>query len=205
MGDREHQYLGFYMNDWLTVYTEEQKREMYFRDLTGPLDPIAEQSLYETLEYIREHNLNVLFVDSPKFFEGTEMFRTNTVLNILAEEGFEYLTFYTENYDGSFTVDLDPEKDFYNVSHVNYYGAEKYTEALAAYLNERYDLPDRRNDETVKKDWDGVYEELLAMIREYELQISTSSAEELVAALGHADAEEVAIAENLEEAHAHQQ
>ena len=204
MGDREHQYLGFYMNDWLTVYTIEQKPEKYFRDVTTALDPISEQSLYETLEFIRENDLNVLFVDTPKFFKDAEMFRTNAVLNILEEEGFEYLTFYTEEYDGSFTVDLDPLKDFYNENHVNYYGAEKYTDVLAAYLHENYDLPDRRNDEAVKKDWDGVYDALLEMIREYEKLMQNSSVEELIAALDHADPDEIAIVEEME-AHDHGQ
>lgn len=200
MGDRAHNYLGFYMDDWLTIHKAEQKPEMYYRGITCPLDPIAEQSLYETLDLIRERNLNVLFIDSPKFFEETEMPRTNLILNILEEEGFECLNFYTEKYDGSFTIDLDPANDFYNLNHVNYYGAEKYTEVLAAYLDENYDLPDRRNDEAVKKDWDGVYDKLKEKIAEFEVLLAGGTPEELAAALEQADANDPAVLEELEAA-----
>lgn len=200
MGDRAHQYLGFYMNDWLTIHKEAQTPGMYYRGITCPMDPIAEQSLYETLDFIRERNLNVLFIDSPKFFEETEMPRTNEILNILEEEGFECLNFYTEKYDGSFTIELDPANDFYNLNHVNYYGAEKYTAVLAAYLDENYDLPDRRNDEAVKKDWDGVYDALVAKVREYEALLAGGTPEELAAALDQADANDPAVQEELEAA-----
>ena len=200
MGDRAHQYLGFYMNDWLTIHKEAQDPEMYFSDVTCPLDPIAEEALYDTIDFIRERNLNVLFIDSPKLFEESEMARTNRILDILEEEGFECLNFYTEKYDGSFTIELDPENDFYNLNHVNYYGAEKYTAVLAAYLDAHYDLPDRRNDEAVRKDWDGVYEALKAKVKEYEDLLAVATPEELAAALDQADADDPAVLEELEAA-----
>ena len=137
---------------------------------------------------------------TPKFFEETEMPRTNLILNILEEEGFQCLNFYTEQYDGSFTIELDPENDFYNLNHVNYYGAEKYTAALAAYLDENYDLPDRRNDEAVKKDWDGVYDALVEKVREYEALLAGGTPEELAAALDQADANDPVVLEELEAA-----
>ena len=82
----------------------------------------------------------------------------------------------------------------------NSYGAEKYTAVLAAYLDENYDLPDRRNDEAVKKDWDGVYDSLKAKIAEFELLLSGGTPEELAAALEQADMEDPAILEELEAA-----
>ena len=41
---------------------------------------------------------------------------------------------------------LDFDKDYYNSKHVNYIGAEKYTRYLAAFLQDRYEIPNRRND-----------------------------------------------------------
>lgn len=197
VGNHKDPYLGFYMNQWLTIFSEEQNPETYSRDVTSPLDPITERCLYETLEYIREHDLDVLFVDSPKFYRDSEMPCTNTIRNILEEEGFTCLNFCSEEAGGSFTIDLDPKKDFYNMNHVNFYGAEKFTDALAAYLNEHYDLPDRRNDEAVKGDWDGIYDELLFEIREYERIMRDTPLEELVASLDLADEEQRAMAEEL--------
>jgi hypothetical protein len=142
----------------------------------------------------------VLFIDSPKCFEESEMARTNQILNLLEAEGFQCLNFYTEKYDGSFTLELDPENDFYNLNHVNYYGAEKYTEVLADYLDENFDLPDRRNDEAVKKDWDGVYDALVEKVREFEALLAAGTPEELAAALDHADNNDPAVLEELEAA-----
>ncbi len=181
VGDRRSPYLGFFLNKNLTTFVEEQEPQTYDRDVTAPLDPISEQCLYETLAYIREHNLEVLFIDSPKFYKDSDMPRTNTIRNILEEEGFTCLSFCSEQEDGSFTIDLDPRKDFYNMNHVNFYGAEKFTDAVAAYLKEHYDLPDRRNDEAVKKHWDGIFAELQDEIREYEQLMRDNSAEKAMA------------------------
>ncbi len=200
MGERAHKYLGYYMNDWLTIHVEEQKPQQYHSWITCPLDPVAELALQETLDFIRERDLEVLFIDTPKFFEESEMARTNEVMNLLKEEGYDVLNFYTEDIDGKFTIALDPKKDFYNLNHVNYYGAEKFTAVLADYLNEHYDLPDRRNDEAVKKDWDGVYDAILEAIQNNEILKATASVEELMAALDHADLNDPAIAEELEAA-----
>ena len=88
--------------------------------------------------------------------------------------------FYRNNPDnGGYAIDLDLKKDFFDKNHVNYYGAEKYTDVLAAYLNEHFDLPDRRNDEAAKKNWDGVYDILMEDVREYEKMIGEISEEEM--------------------------
>lgn len=168
MPGREHKYLGFYMSAKRSVRIIEQEVQPYRKDVIGELDPLSEEALYDLLAYIREKNLNVLFVDTPKFFVEQELPRTNRIYQILEQEGFDYLSFYTDGEDGPFTIDLDPKMDFYNSGHVNYYGAEKFTSVLAAYLDERFDFPDHRSDENVKKDWDGVYEHIKETIKGYE-------------------------------------
>jgi len=179
VGNHKDPYLGFYTSKWMVVYAEEQEPQEYSRDVTEPLDPVAEQYLYETLAYIREHGLDVVFVDSPKTYKDFEMARTNTVRNILEEEGVPCLIFSSEQDNGGYAIDLDLKKDFFDKNHVNYYGAEKYTDVLAAYLNEHFDLPDRRNDEAAKKNWDGVYDILMEDVREYEKMIGEISEEEM--------------------------
>ena len=43
-----------------------------------------------------------------------------------------------------------------------------FTPAFSAYLNENYACPDHRNEESVKADWDGVYEKIKNKINKWE-------------------------------------
>ena len=61
---------------------------------------------------------------------------------------------------------LTPE-DFYDPNHSNFFGAVKFTDALAAYIDAQYDLPDRRNDPVVQEHWGGVYEKITTTIEDY--------------------------------------
>ncbi len=200
MGDRTHKFLGFYMNAPLTVGVEEQIPQKYDAREISPLDPVSERALYDTLAFIRERELNVLFVDTPKFFENEELGRTNRIMEILEEEGFSCVSFYTEDSDSGFAIDLDPKKDFYNLGHVNYYGAEKFTSAMAAYLHENYDLPDRRGDAAVQEEWDGIYEKIQKTVQKYEKQKKESELQALEDVLKAVDLQDPAITEALQTA-----
>ena len=168
VGEHKDPYLGFYTSKWMVVNSEEQEPQKYDRDVVTSLDPVAEEHLYKTLAYAREHGLEIVFVDSPKTYKEFEMSRTNAVRQILEEEGVPFLIFSSEADNGGYDIGLDLKKDFFDKNHVNYYGAEKYTDALAAFLNDCFDLPDRRNDAAARKDWDGVYDSLLEDVREFE-------------------------------------
>lgn len=163
-----HEYLGYHILTKQTVRPKPQTTNgydpTYFRDL----DKYSEQALYDLIEFIREENLNVLFLDTPKVFTKKELGRTNTIYKILEEEKMNLVHFYDENSENTFTVDLDLNTDFYNAGHVNFYGAQKFTKVFAEYLVENHNLKDHRNDEHVKKNWDGVHEQLLIKIAELE-------------------------------------
>lgn len=170
LGSKEHVYAGFYMSSSLSIQVKKQETVVYDSDYFEDLDPLTEESLYELLEYIEENNLNVLFVDTPQFKSEKEIGRSNTLYKILDEYGMDYINYCETDEDGNFLYDLNlnRETDFYNAGHVNYYGAEKFTEVFAAYLDENYDLPDRRNDESVQEYWEGVYAKLQKKIASWE-------------------------------------
>ena len=172
LGQRDHRYLGFYYDDWLTVYHKSLPNFRLSSTHTYPLEPLTEEILYEVLDYIREKDLNVLFVDTPQMLDPKDAGRTNRIYEILEEEGFDYVHFYNMDDAYPFSIVFDYKKDFYNASHVNYYGAEKFTAAFAAYLDEHYDLPDRRNDPAVSEIWDGNYDYLLECIAEIEAEMA---------------------------------
>ena len=49
---------------------------------------------------------------------------------------------------------------YYNREHLNYYGAGKYTDYLAQYLIDNYDIPDRRGDDRYSS-WEDDYDRLM--------------------------------------------
>ncbi len=170
IGERESEYMGFYMASNTSVTKEPQTVIPHNFDVTEPLEKLAEESLYEVLEYLKEKDVKVLFIDTPQIKDETEMTRANTLYKLLDELGEDYLHFLSEDQTAGplHTIDLDYENDFYNDGHVNYYGAEKFTTYLAKYIDANYDLPDRRGDETVNKEWDGKYDAIKEKIKDFE-------------------------------------
>lgn len=167
-GSKAHDYMGFFVSRKATVLQTKLDKKTYDPDTKLDLDPISKKALYELIDYIKANDLEVLFVDSPQIRGNKETGRSNTVYEILEKEGMNYISYYSENSDNGFIIDLDTDTDFYNAGHVNFYGATKFTEHLAAYINENYDLPDRRTDENAVAEWDGVHEKLLDKIKELE-------------------------------------
>lgn len=165
---KKDEFGGYKVGFKLSPLHESQTPVEYDEDYYVKLNPISEESLYELLDHTKELGVQVLFVDSPQFMSKTEMGRANTLRKILAEQGVAYISYNVPGASEQLNIQMDPETDYYDDAHTNHYGAEKFTASLAAYLNEHYDLPDRRNDEAVRKDWDGVYDHIKKTIADYE-------------------------------------
>ena len=169
-GNKEHLYMGYYMDDDLTPDAEEQEPLVYDPNAYEPLDPLAEETLYELLNYAEEKDIELLFVDTPQFKSEKEMGRANALYQILDQEGANYINFCETDEWGYFVngLDLDPQNDFYNDGHVNFYGAQKFTDVMAAYLAENYDMEDHREDPAVQEDWDGILDKIFAKVEKWE-------------------------------------
>lgn len=165
LGEKKHEYMGFFINPGLTVRQSEQTPVSYRSKLYKDLDPTAEAALIDFMDYVEENDINVLFMDTPKLKDEEEMGRTNTIKKMIKARGMDYIDFYkTSNRKKGFVMNLNHKKDFYNSGHVNYYGAEKFTDYFAAYLQENYSFADHRGDEKVKKDWDGIYDKIKSAV-----------------------------------------
>lgn len=167
LGSRLHEFCGYYMHPSTTTLKTPMEYFMFDDTVQDKMDGLSDAAFYETIKYAREKGIKILFVDSPQIAEPHEMLRANYIYEKLDEMGIDYVTYYQSGEEGPFTLDLDLEKDFYNPSHVNYFGAVKFTDALAAYLDENYDLPDRRNDPAAQKYWDGVYAKIEETVQYY--------------------------------------
>lgn len=125
-------------------------------DERGPLSEEAEQVLNELLDYCDQlpDSKQVLFVLSPYSVKKSQMPKFNTALDMVTERGYPAINFNTpEMYE---ELDIDWDHDFYNSMHVNYIGAEKYTNYLADYIADHYDLADHRGDPKYAS-WEDAY------------------------------------------------
>ena len=120
-------------------------------DAERELDKTVEVALYDLLEYLKKQDYEVLFLDTPHYLTTDEYEKMNTVKAVLDEYGFTYKVYDAE--DGTFNLFAE----FYNDGHVNYFGAERFTELFAQYLKENYDFPDRREDSRCAV-WYGAYD-----------------------------------------------
>ena len=119
-----------------------------------PLAETAEKGLRELLEYCRSEGLdNVVFARFPhivteRTYDRFE--RNNTVADIVAEYGYDYL-----NFEKDFAVTgLDEAADFYNPDHLNIYGQQKFTAFLTDYLKEHYGLTSHALSVDQKEEWE---------------------------------------------------
>lgn len=171
-------FAGFFLHHTMSIDPVPPTPVTYDDGYYEPLDPLSEESLYELLDHMKELGVQVLFVDSPKIMTKNEWGRMNTVRRILQEQGSTFISYNLPSSIEQLNIQIDPETDYYDEAHVNYYGAEKYTASLAAYLDEKFDLPDRRNDAAVRKDWDGVYDSIKKTIAKYEAEYQEEEIQE---------------------------
>lgn len=144
-----------------------------------PLTELEENALRDLLAYCRDENLtNVVFARFPhivteKTFERFQ--RSNTVGDIVAEYGFDYLNFEK---DVALTG-LEDTHDYYNLDHLNIYGQQKFTAYLMDYLKEHYKLAPHTLTESQKAEWDTCADYYEAYYRYNEAKINEKDYQEL--------------------------
>lgn len=116
------------------------------RGVTGEIQLSEELNriFQELLEYCRQKEMNVLFLvygygSSPK-----DQQKYNYMKNLIEESGFGYLNMNEHLFD----MGMDFKTDFHDADHVTLLGADKYTDYIISYLEENYELPDKRTDKT---------------------------------------------------------
>ena len=145
-------YKGFILSELSSsIYPLEE--EIVWNDDAKKLDEKVEKELKSLISYIKENNLNVLFVIPARL--GIDIPRMNSVVSILEENNLPVINFIKKIDE----LNIDISNDLYNKNHLNIYGATKYTLYFAKYLKEHYNLPDHRSDDGYSS-WDKEYERL---------------------------------------------
>lgn len=114
-----------------------------------------EKHLHTLLKYLKENDLQALFILSPTVMEEEKQKMYNYMEDIIEEYGYVFLNmndYYEE-------IQLDFATDFSDYGgHTNALGAEKCTKFLTEYIISRYSLTDKRGDKEYSK-WDAAYEQ----------------------------------------------
>ncbi|NBK92860.1 hypothetical protein D5278_12880 [bacterium 1XD21-13] len=134
-------YKGFY-----PLFDTKEFEEL--TDISGITDsrelaPKTEEYLQKIIELAREEEIPLVFMVSPYQIDITEEQRFfNRCGEIAKENGVPFLDFnrmYEE-------LGLDPGEDMAEASHLNHRGSTKLSAWLANWLQEKYELPDRRGE-----------------------------------------------------------
>lgn len=138
-------YKGFYSSshdllDWHSV--PEFIPEIY-QAAPKPIPERNEKMLRELLEYCQGLDADVLFVLSPNYGWEDYYAQINYCIDLIEEYGFDCLNAAA----ASDEIGIIPEEDCSEGTHLNNYGATKYTQYVCEYIKEHYDLPDHRGDE----------------------------------------------------------
>lgn len=127
-----------------------------------PLEAELDSIFIDLLDYCQDENLQVLFIVHAYCNQEEDQKKYNYMERRVKEYGQGFLNVN----DYFFDIGFDVENDFNDTNHVNLLGADKYSEFLAGYLAEHYDLPDHRVDPNYNQwnidfiRWNGEMEEV---------------------------------------------
>ncbi len=101
------------------------------------------------LDYLQEADIeNVLFVRYPDMYNYENKESYSKMIDMIRNAGFDFV-----NLSGAVSdIGLDFSHDFYNSTHLNIFGAEKFTTFFSEYLVKRYNL-NTEHSEQVDSDW----------------------------------------------------
>lgn len=111
-------------------------------DKTMKLPRKQEKYFLETIKLLKEKNIPILLVAMPQLCNKEDQMLYNSVTKIASENNIPFLNFNLLFDETSF----DSLTDMYDYNHCNYKGMKKVTKYFEQYLQEHYNLPDRRND-----------------------------------------------------------
>lgn len=118
------------------------------RNLSERLEAV----LQDLLDYCSEEELQVMFLVNTYCQSEKDKKTYNYIARRVTEKGFDFLN--TNDYYQA--IGLDFNTDYYDSSHTNVFGADKYTDFVGKYLVEHYKLK-VQSDNSICIDWNQDY------------------------------------------------
>lgn len=123
-------------------------------DSTRPLGVCGERNLIETLQYLRDNEIdNVVFMRFPRLVREKSYVRfqsTNTAGEIIRSYGYDFVNLERGWKEAGFETD----RDFYNYEHLNLRGAEKLTDYIGRMLVDDYGVTGSSLSSETEQRWD---------------------------------------------------
>lgn len=133
-----------------------------------PIPEIQEGHLISLLEYLKEDNLQALFILSPTLMEEEKQMMYNYINDIVGSYGYEFLNM-NDYYD---EIGIDFASDFSDYGgHTNALGARKCTEFLSNYIKDNYGIADKRGTPGYES-WEDAYHQWKAEFKQAETAIA---------------------------------
>ncbi len=121
---------------------------------TLPMPDKQEEALYTLLNYLKENELQALFILSPTVMEAEKQKMYNYMEQIIEDYDYEFLNMNDYNKE----IGLDFSTDFSDYGgHTNALGAKKCTSFLAEYIIEHYPITKSKDKGQYAK-WDAAYQ-----------------------------------------------
>lgn len=153
--DYKSMYKGYGFKDAVVAFadpTENAKSEK-----RGEVEANALKFYTDLIEYCKENDINLMIMASPIVINKTEISKLNTLADVAENYGVPFVN-TNKLYD---EMGLDFSQDFYDVHHTNVLGGDKFTDYMASYLVDNFDLPDHRGD-VAYASWHDLYEDYFA-------------------------------------------
>lgn len=123
------------------------------------LDPVQLEYLIKTIELCKSKDVDLVLMVapySPNIYPATkanwqEVIQAYRDMSKIAEQ---YDVPYINYFDLVDDIGINYGTDFFDIHHLNYYGAEKLTKHLGQYLVDNYELTDKRENPDYAYMWD---------------------------------------------------
>lgn len=150
-------YKGF--TPYLGVQ-EQQEPEMT-QGFSGGLTMKSEEYLQRIIDYTKKNDIKLFLVVTPYITTSEDELVYNRIREIanMNEIEFNSTNYYYDE------IGLDFKNDFYDESHLNYWGAYKFTNYLGKELKTRFELTDHRGDSKYDS-WEINFREIAEYVEE---------------------------------------
>ena len=171
-------FKGFGLNPYTTECSQPQMDNI---DQEIPMSEKTELYYRKIIELCQTEEIPLAIVVAPYMLSPQEQMKYNYAKKIADEYDVEFINYNsTEGYN---RLSLDFAKDFGDVSHLNFRGNVKFTNAVAQDVLSKYQIPDRRGDARYKS-WEMHSKDVLQRMYDYNLR-SIKTLDEYIAAINN--------------------
>ncbi len=172
----DHDFLKGY---GITYSCKEQQRMVFDTQVQKEPYEFCVEYLDKIVRLCRRKNVELVLTMMPYVCTETEIEIDNWIREYAQQQGIPYISYIGREAD---RVDLDYSRDFQDATHLNYYGAQKITMDLSAFIKEQY--PDMKSRALAHRDSiQADYQKYLRVLTANELMVETDVSRYLSAAL----------------------